>query len=168
MGIYTEARPHKSCIASTCKVTGDTLWGIADMDVWVCVWLYIELQLPIHNLISSPQLLTITRKKNLSKIYYNSPLFSSHSPVAAGAPWKMCYLTLLTHLGHSWYMYWFYLLWLSQQSVTISRDGIYQSRQHCNPAAWKWIPKTYFQQRFLDVAEFQNRSRGTYFMGFTG
>lgn len=29
----------------------------------------------------------------------------------------MCYLPLLTHLGHCWYMYWLYLLWLSQQRV---------------------------------------------------
>lgn len=39
----------------------------------------------------------------------------------------MRYLPLLTHLGHCWYMYWLYLLWLSQQRVTISRDGIGQS-----------------------------------------
>lgn len=42
----------------------------------------------------------------------------------------MCYLPLLTHLGHCWYMYWLYLLWLSQQRVTISRDGTGQSRRH--------------------------------------
>ncbi len=82
----------------------------------------------IHNLISSPQLETIT-KKNLGKIYYNSPLFSLNSHVASAAPWKMCYLPLLTHLGHCWYMYWLYLLWLSQQRLTISRDETGQSRQ---------------------------------------
>lgn len=47
-GIYTAAWSHKSCIASTCKVTSDSLWGREYMDVWVCARLsaHIKMKLP--------------------------------------------------------------------------------------------------------------------------
>lgn len=59
------------------QVTGDSLWAMADMDVWVCVWcaVYIELQYPF--ITSFPPKGLNNDKENFSKIYYNSPLFFS-------------------------------------------------------------------------------------------
>lgn len=74
-----------------------------------------------HSFISSPQFRIITTEKGASSITI-AFCFPSTAMVAT-APWQMCYLPLLTHLGQCWYLHWSYLLTLSQQSGVISRDG---------------------------------------------
>lgn len=106
-------RPGHTNHAFPAPVKWQVTHSEACMRPWAVVCVYWNAA-SIHNLISSPTGPN-NNEKNLSIIYYNSPLFCSYSPVATAAPWKMCYLPLLTHLGHCWYMYWLYLLRLSQQ-----------------------------------------------------